>query len=63
MNPEPAGESWRNLHAVNDLVREIAGSHLVISALAGDGGVQAPDSNDVDQQIQQLLDFVRENTR
>jgi putative two-component system hydrogenase maturation factor HypX/HoxX len=41
---DPAGESWRNLHAINDLVREIVetDSHLVISALAGDaaaGGV------------------------
>ena len=41
---DPAGESWRNLHAINDIVREIVetDSHLVISALAGDaaaGGV------------------------
>ncbi len=41
---DPAEESWRNLHAINDVVREIVetDSHLVISALAGDaaaGGV------------------------
>ena len=41
---DPAAESWRNLHAINDLVREIVqtNSHYVISALAGDaaaGGV------------------------
>jgi putative two-component system hydrogenase maturation factor HypX/HoxX len=41
---DPAGESWRNLQAINDIVREIVetDSHLVISALAGDaaaGGV------------------------
>ena len=41
---DPAGESWRNLHAINDVVREIVEteSHLVISALTGDaaaGGV------------------------
>jgi putative two-component system protein, hydrogenase maturation factor HypX/HoxX len=41
---DPAGESWWNLHAIDDLVREIVTteSHLVISALAGDaaaGGV------------------------
>jgi putative two-component system hydrogenase maturation factor HypX/HoxX len=41
---DPATESWRNLHAMNDVVREIVEteSHLVISALAGDaaaGGV------------------------
>ena len=41
---DPAAESWRNLHAIDDLVREIieTDSHLVISALAGDaaaGGV------------------------
>jgi len=41
---EPAAESWRNLHAINDVVRAIVetDSHLVISALAGDaaaGGV------------------------
>jgi putative two-component system protein, hydrogenase maturation factor HypX/HoxX len=41
---DPAGESWRNLRAMNDVVREIVEteSHLVISALTGDaaaGGV------------------------
>ena len=41
---DPAAESWRNLHAIDDLVREIieTDSHLVVSALAGDaaaGGV------------------------
>ena len=41
---DPAEESWRNLHAINDVVREIieTDSHLVISALGGDaaaGGV------------------------
>ena len=41
---DPAAESWRNLNAINDVVREIVetDSHLVISALAGDaaaGGV------------------------
>ena len=41
---DPAAESWRNLVAINDLVREIVqtDSHLVVSALAGDaaaGGV------------------------
>ena len=40
----PAEESWYNLHAIDDVVREIieTGSHLVISALSGDaaaGGV------------------------
>ena len=41
---DPAEESWRNLQAMNDLVREIieTDSHVVLSALAGDaaaGGV------------------------
>jgi putative two-component system hydrogenase maturation factor HypX/HoxX len=41
---DPAAESWWNLHAINDVVREIVqtDSHLVVSALAGDaaaGGV------------------------
>ncbi len=41
---DPAAESWRNLLAIDDVVREIVetDSHLVISALAGDaaaGGV------------------------
>ena len=41
---DPAEESWRNLQAIDDVVREIieTDSHLVISALAGDaaaGGV------------------------
>jgi putative two-component system protein, hydrogenase maturation factor HypX/HoxX len=37
---DPAAESWRNLNAINDVVREIitTGSHIVISALAGDAG-------------------------
>ena len=41
---DPAAESWRNLGAIDDLVRDIVetDSHVVISALAGDaaaGGV------------------------
>jgi putative two-component system hydrogenase maturation factor HypX/HoxX len=41
---DPGQESWWNLHAIDDVVREIVetDSHLVISALAGDaaaGGV------------------------
>ena len=41
---DPAAESWRNLQAIDDLVRDIVetDSHLVISALRGDaaaGGV------------------------
>jgi putative two-component system hydrogenase maturation factor HypX/HoxX len=41
---DPAEESWRNVNAIDDLVREIitTESHLVVSALAGDaaaGGV------------------------
>jgi putative two-component system hydrogenase maturation factor HypX/HoxX len=41
---DPAQESWRNVNAIDDLVREIitTESHLVVSALAGDaaaGGV------------------------
>jgi putative two-component system hydrogenase maturation factor HypX/HoxX len=40
----PAQESWRNLQAIDDLVKDVLGtdSHLVVSALAGDaaaGGV------------------------
>jgi len=37
---DPAEESWRNLNAIDDLVRDIVEteSHLVISALAGDAG-------------------------
>jgi putative two-component system hydrogenase maturation factor HypX/HoxX len=36
----PAAESWLNLHAIDDVVRDIVetDSHLVISALAGDAG-------------------------
>src|SRR5260221_8275620 len=41
---DPAQESWRNIHAMNDLVREIitTGSHVVIAAMQGNaaaGGV------------------------
>jgi putative two-component system hydrogenase maturation factor HypX/HoxX len=37
---DPAAESWRNLNAIDDLVREIVetDSHIVISALGGDAG-------------------------
>ena len=37
---DPATESWRNLSAIDDLVRDIVetDSHLVISALGGDAG-------------------------
>jgi len=37
---DPARESWRNIHAMNDLVRDIitTESHLVISALQGNAG-------------------------
>ena len=37
---DPAAESWRNLNAIDDLVRDIieTDSHLVISALGGDAG-------------------------
>jgi putative two-component system hydrogenase maturation factor HypX/HoxX len=37
---DPAAESWRNLNAIDDLVRDIVrtDSHLVISALGGDAG-------------------------
>jgi putative two-component system hydrogenase maturation factor HypX/HoxX len=41
---DPAAESWRNLNAMNDLVRDVieTDSHVVVSALTGDaaaGGV------------------------
>ena len=41
---DPATESWRNLQAINEVVRDIVetGSHIVVSALGGDaaaGGV------------------------
>ena len=37
---DPAAESWRNLLALNEVVRELieTDSHLVLSALAGDAG-------------------------
>jgi putative two-component system hydrogenase maturation factor HypX/HoxX len=37
---DPATESWRNLNAIDDLVRDIVqtDSHLIISALGGDAG-------------------------
>jgi putative two-component system protein, hydrogenase maturation factor HypX/HoxX len=37
---DPGKESWRNLQAIDDLVKDIAttDSHLVISAIAGDAG-------------------------
>ena len=37
---DPGIESWRNLHAIDDLVKDIVttDSHLVISAIAGDAG-------------------------
>ena len=49
---DPASESWWNLHAIDDLVREIVetDSHVVVSALAGDaaaGGVPFAAAADV----------------
>ena len=37
---DPAAESWANIHAINDLVRDIieTPSHLVIAALRGNAG-------------------------
>ncbi len=37
---DPAAESWRNLQAIDDLVREIVetDTHIVISAVGGDAG-------------------------
>ena len=36
---DPATESWRNLQAMNDLVREMVDPvHVVIAALRGDAG-------------------------
>ncbi|MGZ4181272.1 MAG: hydrogenase maturation protein [Solirubrobacteraceae bacterium] len=37
---DPAAESWRNINAIDDLVRDIleTDTHLVISALSGDAG-------------------------
>jgi putative two-component system protein, hydrogenase maturation factor HypX/HoxX len=37
---DPAQESWRNIHAMNDLVRELitTESHLLIAALQGNAG-------------------------
>lgn len=39
-DPQPAEESWRNINAMNDLVREIicTDSHLTIAAIAGNAG-------------------------
>ncbi len=39
-SPHPAEESWRNINAINDLVREIVltDRQLTIAALAGNGG-------------------------
>jgi hypothetical protein len=35
---------------------------LALSSTSG-GGVDAPNSNDLDQQIQQLRDFIQEHSR
>src|SRR5260370_36493546 len=37
---DPVQESWRNIHAINDLVRELitTDSHLVIAAMQGNAG-------------------------
>jgi hypothetical protein len=36
---------------------------IALSSSGGGGGVDAPNSNDLDQQIQQLRDFIEDNTR
>ncbi len=39
-HPDPAGEAWRNITAIDDLCREIIGctGQIVVSALVGDAG-------------------------
>jgi eukaryotic-like serine/threonine-protein kinase len=39
------------------------GLALLVSDDGGGAGISGPDANDVDQQIQELRDFIRENTR
>ncbi|MET0762701.1 MAG: protein kinase [Thermoleophilaceae bacterium] len=47
------------------LLAVLAAVAVVVVALSssGDGGAQAPNANDVEQQIQDLRDFIEENTR
>jgi eukaryotic-like serine/threonine-protein kinase len=47
------------------LLAVLAAVVVVVLALSstGDGGAEAPNANDVEQQIQQLRDFIQENTR
>jgi hypothetical protein len=36
---------------------------IALSSTGGGSGAQAPDANDVQQQIQELRDFIQQNTR
>jgi len=53
---------WGTFLAVLAVLAAVVVVMIALSSSSG-GGVDAPDSNDVDQQIQELRDFIQENTR
>jgi eukaryotic-like serine/threonine-protein kinase len=53
---------WGTFLALLAVLAAIAVVAVALSSSSG-GGVDAPNSNDVEQQIQQLRDFIQENTR
>jgi eukaryotic-like serine/threonine-protein kinase len=54
---------WGTFLAVLAVLVAVVVVVIALSSSSGGGGVDAPNSNDLDQQIQQLRDFIQENTR
>jgi eukaryotic-like serine/threonine-protein kinase len=54
---------WGTFLALLAVLAAIAVVVVALSSTSGGGGVESPNSNDVEQQIQQLRDLIQENTR
>jgi eukaryotic-like serine/threonine-protein kinase len=54
---------WGTFLAVLAVLAAVVVVVIALSSSGGGGGVDAPNSNDLDQQIQQLRDFIEDNTR
>lgn len=60
----PAGRRTGSFFALLLVLAAVAAVAIaVLASTQGDTNVQAPDANDVEQQINELRDFIRENAR
>ena len=60
---ESRGRPWRSTLGALVLAAVAAVAIALLASTQGDTTVQAPDANDVEQQINELRDFIRENAR